>query len=135
MKKLLALLFALTMVLALAACGGAAETEEPAEAEETETTEAAEAEEDTEEAAEAEEPAGEEEAETEAEPAGDADFDSVSIAIILSGSINDNGFGGHLCVHFLRDMAEARKNDPNYGVNNQVMLRNAWKTLTGETVN
>ena len=45
MKKLLALLFALTMVLALAACGGAAETEEPAEAEETETTEAAEAEE------------------------------------------------------------------------------------------
>ena len=53
----------------------------------------------------------------------------------LYGSINDNGFGGHLCVHFLRDMAEARKNDPNYGVNNQVMLRNAWKTLTGETVN
>ena len=48
MKKLLALLFALTMVLALAACGGAAETEEPAEAEETETTEAAEAEETTE---------------------------------------------------------------------------------------
>ncbi len=48
MKKLLALLFALTMVLALAACGGAAETEEPAEAEETETTEAAEAEESTE---------------------------------------------------------------------------------------
>ena len=48
MKKLLALLFALTLVLALAACGGAAETEEPAEAEETETTEAAEAEETTE---------------------------------------------------------------------------------------
>ena len=40
MKKLLALLFALTMVLALAACGGSAETE-PAETEETETTEAA----------------------------------------------------------------------------------------------
>ena len=48
MKKLLALLFTLTLVLALAACGGAAETEEPAEAEETETTEAAEAEETTE---------------------------------------------------------------------------------------
>ena len=48
MKKLLALLFALTMVLALAACGGTAETEEPAEAEETETAEAAEAEETTE---------------------------------------------------------------------------------------
>ena len=42
MKKLLALLFALTMVLCLAACGGAA-TEEPAEAEETETAETAEA--------------------------------------------------------------------------------------------
>ena len=53
----------------------------------------------------------------------------------LYGSITDNGFGGHLCVHFLRDMAEAQRNDPNYGVNNQVMLRNAWKTLTGETVN
>ncbi|MBR3019697.1 MAG: peptidoglycan-binding protein [Clostridia bacterium] len=53
----------------------------------------------------------------------------------LYGSITDNGFGGHLCVHFLRDMSEAQKNDPNYGVNNQVMLRNAWKTLTGETVN
>ena len=52
----------------------------------------------------------------------------------LYGSILDNGFGGHLCVHFLRDMAEAQKNDPDYGVNNQVTLRNAWKTLTGETV-
>ncbi len=53
----------------------------------------------------------------------------------LYGSITDNGFGGHLCVHFLRDMAEAQKNDPNYGVNNQVTLRNTWKALTGETVN
>ena len=48
MKKLLALLFALTMILALAACGGTAESTEPAEAEETETAEAAEAEETTE---------------------------------------------------------------------------------------
>ena len=53
----------------------------------------------------------------------------------LYGSIPDNGFGGHLCVHFLRDMEEAQQNDPNYGVNNQVTLRNAWKALTGETVN
>lgn len=52
----------------------------------------------------------------------------------LFGSINDNGFGGHLCVHFLRDMAEAERNDPNYGVNNQKTLRNAWKALTGETI-
>lgn len=53
----------------------------------------------------------------------------------LYGTITDNGFGGHLCVHFLRDMSEAQKNDPSYGVNNQVTLRNAWKALTGETVN
>ncbi len=52
----------------------------------------------------------------------------------LYGSITNNGFGGHLCVHFLRDMAEAQKNDPHYGVNNQITLRNAWKALTGETV-
>ena len=90
MKKILALLLTMGLAISLVACGssssGAAE-EPAADAEET-----AEAEEDTEEAAEAEEPAGEEEAETEAEPAGDADFDSVSIAIILSGSINDNGW-------------------------------------------
>jgi hypothetical protein len=52
----------------------------------------------------------------------------------LYGSITDNGFGGHLCVHFLRDMDEAKKNDPDYGVSNQVTLRSAWKALTGETV-
>lgn len=52
----------------------------------------------------------------------------------LYGSITNNGFGGHLCIHFLRDMDEAKKNDPNYGVNNQVTLRNAWKALTGITV-
>ena len=52
----------------------------------------------------------------------------------LYGSITNNGFGGHLCVHFLRDMAEAQKNDPKYGVNNQITLRSAWKALTGETV-
>ncbi len=52
----------------------------------------------------------------------------------LSGSLSDNGFDGHLCVHFLRDMAEAQQNDPNYGVTNQNTLREAWKALTGETV-
>ena len=52
----------------------------------------------------------------------------------LYGSITANGFGGHLCVHVLRDMAEAQKNDPDYGVQNQVTLRNAWKALTGETI-
>lgn len=52
----------------------------------------------------------------------------------LSGSIKDNGFDGHLCVHFLRDMEETKKNDPNYGVTNQNVIRNKWKQLTGITV-
>ena len=52
----------------------------------------------------------------------------------LSGSIKDNGFDGHLCVHFLRDMAECTKNDPNYGVSNQKTIRAMWKSLTGETI-
>ena len=52
----------------------------------------------------------------------------------LYGSITANGFGGHLCVHFLRTMTEAQQNDPEYGVQNQITLRNAWKALTGETI-
>ena len=52
----------------------------------------------------------------------------------LSGSIKDNDFDGHLCVHFLRDMDEAAKNDPNYGVQNQNAIRKKWKQMTGETV-
>ena len=51
----------------------------------------------------------------------------------LSGSIIGNGFDGHLCVHFLRDMAECQTNDPNYGVTNQNVIRNYWKQMTGET--
>ena len=53
----------------------------------------------------------------------------------LSGSISDNGFNGHLCVHFLRDMDECQKNDPNYGVQNQNAIRKKWKEMTGITVN
>ncbi|MBR4081524.1 MAG: peptidoglycan-binding protein [Clostridia bacterium] len=53
----------------------------------------------------------------------------------LSGSIKDNGFDGHLCLHFLRDMDECSKNDPKYGVANQKTIRSFWKKLTGETVN
>ena len=52
----------------------------------------------------------------------------------LSGSVKDNGFNGHLCVHFLRDMAETEKNDPNYGVANQKTIRQKWKQMTGETI-
>ena len=51
-----------------------------------------------------------------------------------TGHISNNGFNGHLCVHFLRDMAEAEKNDPKYGVSNQKTIRSFWKSLTGETI-
>ncbi len=52
----------------------------------------------------------------------------------MSGSIKDNGFDGHLCVHFLRDMAEAQENDPNYGVANQKTIRELWKRISGEEI-
>ena len=51
-----------------------------------------------------------------------------------SGSIKNNDFNGHLCVHFLRDMDEARQNDPNYGVSNQETIRAWWKKLTGQEI-
>ena len=51
-----------------------------------------------------------------------------------SQSIKDNNFDGHLCVHFLRDMAECEANDPNYGVTHQKAIRSAWKSMTGQTV-
>ena len=52
----------------------------------------------------------------------------------LSGAISDNGFDGHLCVHFLRNMTEAQQHDPNYGVSNQKVIRKTWKNMTGETL-
>lgn len=52
----------------------------------------------------------------------------------LYGSITDNGFGGHLCVHFLRDLDECAKADPDYGMSNQTTLREAWFNLTGQVV-
>ncbi|MCL1854175.1 MAG: peptidoglycan-binding protein [Clostridia bacterium] len=52
----------------------------------------------------------------------------------LSGSIANNGFNGHLCVHFFRDMDECRQTDPNYGVQNQETIRKKWKAMTGVTV-
>lgn len=51
-----------------------------------------------------------------------------------SGSIKNNDFNGHLCVHFLRDMEEAKKNDPNYGVSNQETIRSFWKKITGQDI-
>ncbi len=52
----------------------------------------------------------------------------------MSGSIDNNNFNGHLCVHFLRDMSECEANDPNYGVTHQNALRQGWLSLTGEIV-
>lgn len=49
----------------------------------------------------------------------------------LTGGIQDNGFDGHLCVHFLRDMEECSQNDPSYGVTNQNAIRRKWKQMTG----
>ena len=48
--------------------------------------------------------------------------------------IKDNDFEGQNCVHFLRDMSETEKNDPDYGVTNQKALRQFWYELTGQTI-
>ena len=50
-------------------------------------------------------------------------------------TISGNNFDGQNCVHFLRDMDECKRNDPSYGVKNQNAIRDAWKKLTGITVN
>lgn len=53
----------------------------------------------------------------------------------LYGTINDNGFGGHLCIHFLRDINECiSAGDANYGVAMQKAIRSYWQALTGETI-
>ncbi len=52
----------------------------------------------------------------------------------LYGSIGNNGFGGHLCIHFLRDLDETQRTDPNYGMTNQKAIRSAWERLTGKVV-
>ncbi len=52
----------------------------------------------------------------------------------LTRAVNNNGFGGHLCIHFLRDLDETQRNDPNYGMANQRAIRSAWKSLTGEVI-
>lgn len=49
-------------------------------------------------------------------------------------SIKDNNFNGHLCVHFLRDKDETSKNDPHYGIQNQLAIRSVWKALTGQVI-
>ncbi|NLI20149.1 MAG: peptidoglycan-binding protein [Clostridiales bacterium] len=49
----------------------------------------------------------------------------------LSGSIQDNDFNGHLCVHFLRTLEECAANDPDYGITHQKAIRKKWKEMTG----
>ena len=51
-----------------------------------------------------------------------------------TGYIQDNGFDGHLCVHFFRDMEECRQKDPKYGVSNQKTIRALWKKVSGKQV-
>ena len=67
-------------------------------------------------------------------PSGDWTVASTHDMPHESGSISDNGFDGHLCVHFLRDMAETEEKDPNYGVTNQKAIRELWKSLTGQDI-
>lgn len=52
----------------------------------------------------------------------------------LSGSISNNGFDGHLCVHFPRTMTECQQNDPKNGVRHQNDIRKHWKQITGEDI-
>lgn len=53
----------------------------------------------------------------------------------LYGSIKDNGFSGHLCVHFKRDLEETQKVSPKYGMDNQKAIRSSWQSLTGVAIN
>ena len=45
-----------------------------------------------------------------------------------------NGFGGHLCVHFLRDIEETKKTATasDYHLSHQKAIRLAWKSMTGQ---
>ncbi|MGN1021550.1 MAG: peptidoglycan-binding domain-containing protein, partial [Aristaeellaceae bacterium] len=52
----------------------------------------------------------------------------------LSGSISNNGFDGHTCVHFPRTMTEVQKNDPKNGGRHQRDIRLQWRKLTGEDI-
>ena len=46
-------------------------------------------------------------------------------------TIRSNNFPGQNCVHFLRTMSEAQRNDPKDGVKNQKCIRKLWKEMTG----
>ena len=44
----------------------------------------------------------------------------------LSGSIKDNNFDGHLCIHFPREMDEAEETGP-YAVSHQQAIIKGWE--------
>lgn len=44
----------------------------------------------------------------------------------LSGSIKDNNFDGHLCIHFPREMSEAEETGP-YAVSHQKAILAGWE--------
>jgi len=52
----------------------------------------------------------------------------------LSGSIKNNDFDGHLCVHFPRTMTECQQNDPKNGVRHQNDIRKHWLKITGQEI-
>lgn len=52
----------------------------------------------------------------------------------LSGSIKDNGFDGHTCVHFPRTMTEVQTNDPKNAGRHNRDIRVHWLKLTGEDI-
>ena len=86
MKKIIALILALVMCLSLAACGGSGSSNTS----DTGNNDAAEAETPAEDAAEAEEPA--DEAEEPADEAEEGGADITSMALILTGPANDQGW-------------------------------------------
>lgn len=52
----------------------------------------------------------------------------------LSGSIKDNNFDGHTCVHFPRLMTEVQQNDPKNAARHNRDIRIYWLKLTGEEI-
>lgn len=52
----------------------------------------------------------------------------------LSGSIKDNNFDGHTCVHFPRLMTEVQQNDPKNAARHNRDIRIHWLKLTGEEI-
>lgn len=48
--------------------------------------------------------------------------------------LKNNNFDGQNCVHFLRTMSEAERNDPKDGVKNQKCIRELWKKMTGQEI-